>query len=758
MEMLADTTRRGSVLEPEGIVEIKFRKKNIIKTIHRVYNEIIKLNEKITAALQLEYPGVINGKDAEIMENDVIQFSCSSDEIDFDNIKLIYPVENRPNGIFFHNEPPNNDKKKIYKKINASHSDSGWYGCSDKEGNTNKIFISVKSINHESSTNIVERISENVFHPQRILSCKPTSQIYSVQLFVNSEEVRFNNSNGIKYDGQEGLKIRNQTYINDPMDYVCAITTENRTENTIYYFIREDTDEPKIHINDPVNVMEGDDIRINCTIRYDIDEDQKEFNWSFKNKKLQSRLSENNSIHKKKTIELNLLNVSNNDAGEYKCITRGVNSEKSASVHVTIHGVDALNISLTTPKEFYSSKLNNVVILKVNIESNARTNTTWFHPDGSKIIQLNSNGKYFIKNNDIYSSLIINNVQMNDAGNYSVKVKITSLKDVEKIISLPLVIEGIPVIKAMNTSQNYYMINDTAELSCYATGFPIPKFQWIVDGIRTRNYQTSKDNDSLLFEKTEKFIFNVTKMVDVTCKVCITQDDNSCEKKNLQIRMIDVPNGFGTTKYDETIISGDEFGVTCLASLYMYKEVNWYNENGTEVVSDNNIMIQKNTTELSHSSSLSIKSVPNSKRLLYTCKARKVEDNMVEQTNINVTVYDELAPYFIYTNMNKTTVTYDSNTAQLIMLKCYAGGYPVPSVTWLINQKKINSTFYRDVNVPRRFKKNLSIYGDDGTSEKLTKKNHIYMDSIGFGFSCCCHQQTMQAYDIKEAKIIYMSN
>ncbi|XP_044019280.1 vascular endothelial growth factor receptor 1-like [Aphidius gifuensis] len=399
-------------------------------------------------------------------------------------------------------------------------------------------------INHESSTNIVERISENVFHPQRILSCKPTSQIYSVQLFVNSEEVRFNNSN--------------------------------------------DTDEPKIHINDPVNVMEGDDIRINCTIRYDIDEDQKEFNC-------------------------------NNDAGEYKCITRGVNSEKSASVHVTIHGVDALNISLTTPKEFYSSKLNNVVILKVNIER-------------------------------------------------------------------------IPVIKAMNTSQNYYMINDTAELSCYATGFPIPKFQWIVDGIRTRNYQTSKDNDSLLFEKTEKFIFNVTKMVDVTCKVCITQDDNSCEKKNLQIRMIDVPNGFGTTKYDETIISGDEFGVTCLASLYMYKEVNWYNENGTEVVSDNNIMIQKNTTELSHSSSLSIKSVPNSKRLLYTCKARKVEDNMVEQTNINVTVYDELAPYFIYTNMNKTTVTYDSNTAQLIMLKCYAGGYPVPSVTWLINQKKINST------------------------------------------------------------------
>ncbi|KAF7988424.1 hypothetical protein HCN44_000997 [Aphidius gifuensis] len=66
-----------------------------------------------------------------------------------------------------------------------------------------------------------------------------------------------------------------------------------------------------------------------------------------------------------------------------------------------------------------------------------------------------------------------------------------------------------------------------------------------------------------------------------------------------------------------------------------------------------------------------------------------------------------------------------------------------------------NIPIYRDVNVARPFKENLSIYGDDGTSEKLTKENHIYMDSIGFGFSCCCLQQTMQAYDLKEAKFIY---
>lgn len=36
MEMYADPDARGGVLEPEGIVEIKFRQKDIIKTIDRL--------------------------------------------------------------------------------------------------------------------------------------------------------------------------------------------------------------------------------------------------------------------------------------------------------------------------------------------------------------------------------------------------------------------------------------------------------------------------------------------------------------------------------------------------------------------------------------------------------------------------------------------------------------------------------------------------------------------------------------------------
>lgn len=47
MEMYADPESRGGVLEPEGIVEIKFRKKDLIKTMHRLDPVIKDLNEAI---------------------------------------------------------------------------------------------------------------------------------------------------------------------------------------------------------------------------------------------------------------------------------------------------------------------------------------------------------------------------------------------------------------------------------------------------------------------------------------------------------------------------------------------------------------------------------------------------------------------------------------------------------------------------------------------------------------------------------------
>nr|XP_018903562.1 PREDICTED: acetyl-CoA carboxylase isoform X3 [Bemisia tabaci] len=49
MEMYADPESRGGVLEPEGIVEIKFREKDILKTMHRIDQVIVPLKQRLSS-------------------------------------------------------------------------------------------------------------------------------------------------------------------------------------------------------------------------------------------------------------------------------------------------------------------------------------------------------------------------------------------------------------------------------------------------------------------------------------------------------------------------------------------------------------------------------------------------------------------------------------------------------------------------------------------------------------------------------------
>ncbi|XP_022661132.1 acetyl-CoA carboxylase-like isoform X3 [Varroa destructor] len=52
MEMYADPDSRGGVLEPEGTVEIRFRRKDLIKSMHRLDTRCTELQQKIAAAIK----------------------------------------------------------------------------------------------------------------------------------------------------------------------------------------------------------------------------------------------------------------------------------------------------------------------------------------------------------------------------------------------------------------------------------------------------------------------------------------------------------------------------------------------------------------------------------------------------------------------------------------------------------------------------------------------------------------------------------
>lgn len=45
--MYADPTARGGVLEPEGIVEVKYKKRDLLKTMHRVDPVLKELDDQL---------------------------------------------------------------------------------------------------------------------------------------------------------------------------------------------------------------------------------------------------------------------------------------------------------------------------------------------------------------------------------------------------------------------------------------------------------------------------------------------------------------------------------------------------------------------------------------------------------------------------------------------------------------------------------------------------------------------------------------
>ena len=55
MEMYADPDSRGGVLEPEGTVEIRFRQKDLIKTMQRCDSECKRLMSKLVSISKIVF-------------------------------------------------------------------------------------------------------------------------------------------------------------------------------------------------------------------------------------------------------------------------------------------------------------------------------------------------------------------------------------------------------------------------------------------------------------------------------------------------------------------------------------------------------------------------------------------------------------------------------------------------------------------------------------------------------------------------------
>ena len=67
----------------------------------------------------------------------------------------------------------------------------------------------------------------------------------------------------------------------------------------------------------------------------------------------------------------------------------------------------------------------------------------------------------------------------------------------------------------------------------------------------------------------------------------------------------------------------------------------------------------------------------------------------------------------------------------------------------------IYDSVFKDTNTKSPFCEDLMALGDDGSSTKAAKDDHVYLDAMGFGMGCSCLQMTFQSCNIAEARVLY---
>ncbi|CAD6198734.1 unnamed protein product [Caenorhabditis auriculariae] len=67
----------------------------------------------------------------------------------------------------------------------------------------------------------------------------------------------------------------------------------------------------------------------------------------------------------------------------------------------------------------------------------------------------------------------------------------------------------------------------------------------------------------------------------------------------------------------------------------------------------------------------------------------------------------------------------------------------------------INVPIFKDINTPSPYIEDLSMHSERPEDYKDAKQDHIFLDHMGFGTSCCCLQITFQAVNVNEARWLY---
>ncbi|XP_047424727.1 vascular endothelial growth factor receptor 1 isoform X3 [Mugil cephalus] len=562
----------------------------------------------------------------------------------------------------------------------------------------------------------------------------------------------------IIWNSKRGFTIRTPTYFYIGLFYCQTIVDGVKHKSRMHFVHRPVSNITAVYLNSstPVEILKGERLVLNCTATAELNT-RVNFTWDYPGKSNSAGSTSKRLVkHHMYMLFYSILTIpklQRSDRGLYTCrVTSGAHS-KQQRVNVIVYDRPFIRLKPRNGSVMVVQAGQKSYRITPKLRAFPVPEVIWLK-DGAVAAEQCS--RYHMNG----SSLVIRDVAEEDAGKYTVLVRIQE-HGLYQNLTLNLRVNVSPQIgeKAVSSQDPGSVARGSRKaLPCTSHGVPPPHIQWLWHPCSpkglcvcpTSSSLWSPVTDGLPATSTSNHILSVTHRQEVlqgrkkTVGVltvaeafvsgvyrCIASNAAGSDQLDVHFYVTDVPGGFGVRQQEEAREGGD-LHLTCLANKYLYTALSWQRASGAEDARPRGSALnvqQLASGAFSNSLVLLLRNLTARDSGAYRCSVRHLvtgqETHLDAQVEVTI-----LEPPMLLSNLTDCTV----NVSSSVTLACPSQGVPPPTITWYKDEHAllqgsgiVISAVDGSLHIDRITPEDQGLYTCQATNERGSAESSAYI-------------------------------